>query len=154
MFENSVKSVPDFYDPINRNRCMTSHVFTYGSLMFTPVWESVVQGRYRSVAALLDQHARFALVDDTYPGTVAAVGSSVAGVLYLDVSRADLACVDHFEGNEYRRTLVQVQLDDASLLPAQTYLFEAVARLSDRSWNPDTFPMAGFLDTYCRDKLG
>ena len=133
---------------------MPTNVFTYGSLMFAPVWERVVQGRYRNATAVLEQHARFALVDDTYPGTIPAAGATVAGVLYLNVGDADLAALDHFEGSEYRRTSVQVRLDDGSILAAQTYLFEALGRLSALPWEPDDFAMARFLDSYCRDKLG
>ena len=133
---------------------MTHHVFTYGSLMFAPVWECVVRGRYRSAAARLDGHARFALSDDTYPGMVPVPGSTVAGVLYFDVDPDDLVTLDHFEGAEYRRTPIEVRLDAARVLSAQTYLFDAPGRLSTRPWNPDTFPIARFLDSYCRDKLG
>ncbi len=133
---------------------MPTHVFTYGSLMFAPVWERVVQGAYRSAAATLDQHVRFSLVDDTYPGMVASAGSSVAGVVYFDVDAADLAALDYFEGSEYRRTPVQLRLEDGAALAGQTYLFTALGRLSDQAWNPDTFAMARFLDSYCRDKLG
>lgn len=122
--------------------------------MFAPVWERVVAGRYRSSAATLAGHARFALRDDTYPGTVAAPGGTVAGVVYFDIDAADLAALDHFEGSEYRRTDVQLRLDDGSVLAAQTYLFEAHGRLSDQPWNPDTFALERFLDSYCRDKLG
>ncbi len=133
---------------------MSTHVFTYGSLMFAPVWERVVRGRYRQATALLDQHARFALVDDTYPGMVTTAGSSVTGVVYFDLDAADLAALDHFEGNEYRRTPVMLRLEDGTALAAQTYLFEATARLSDQPWNPETFAMDRFLDSYCQDKLG
>ena len=133
---------------------MTTHVFTYGSLMFAPVWERVVRGRYRCTAAVLDQHARFALIDDTYPGMVAAAGGAVPGMVYYDVDATDLAALDHFEGSEYRRTAVQLRLEDGTALAAQTYLFEAPGRLSDQPWNPDTFTLDRFLDSYCRDKLG
>ncbi|MBC7416441.1 MAG: gamma-glutamylcyclotransferase [Herminiimonas sp.] len=132
----------------------THNVFTYGSLMFAPVWERVVQGRYRSAAARLDGHGRFALVDDTYPGMVPMDGATVAGVLYFDVGVADMAMLDHFEGDEYRRTPVQVQLDDGGQAAAQTYVFEAHRRLSSQPWNPEAFALDRFLDSYCRDKLG
>ena len=132
---------------------MSTHIFTYGSLMFAPVWERVVQGRYRQATAVLARHARFALLDDSYPGMVSAADSSVPGVVYFDIDGADLAALDHFEGHEYRRTNVQLRLDDGTPLAAQTYLFEALGRLSDQPWDPATFAMDRFLDSYCRDKL-
>ena len=133
---------------------MSTNVFTYGSLMFAPVWERVVRGRYRHAKAVLERHARFALVDDTYPGMVSAADGSVSGVVYFDVDGPDLAALDHFEGNEYRRTDVQLRLHDDTPLAAQTYLFEALGRLSDQPWDPERFAMDRFLDSYCRDKLG
>ena len=139
---------------------MSTHVFTYGSLMFAPVWQRVVRGTYRSAAATLPQHRRFALADDTYPGMVPEPDAEVAGVVYFDVAPADLQALDHFEGEEYRRISAPVRLvpPNAGALPitvmAETYLFEAVHRLSVLPWEPDAFALQRFLDSYCSDRLG
>lgn len=121
--------------------------------MFAPVWERVVRGAYRSTPATLAGHARFALLGETYPGVVVAAGSSVAGRVYFDVVPDDLAALDRFEGIEYRRVSVPVQLADGTTLAAAIYLFDAVERLSQASWDPAEFRMQEFLDSYCRDKL-
>lgn len=133
---------------------MAHHVFTYGSLMFAPVWQRVVAGSYRSAPATLDGHVRFALVDDTYPGMLARADHAVRGVLYFDVDAADLVALDHFEGDQYQRRPVEVQTDDGLAVSAETYVFDAVHRLSDRAWEPENFALEHFLDSYCRDKLG
>lgn len=133
---------------------MAIHVFTYGSLMFAPVWQRVVQGRYRQAAARVDDFARLAIVGETYPGMVARDGSSVAGVLYFDIGQSDLAALDAFEGTEYRRAPVRAVLDGGDAIEAQAYLYLLPQKLSALPWRPEAFRMELFLGTYCRDKLG
>lgn len=133
---------------------MSAHVFTYGSLMFPQVWQRVVRGDYRSAPAVLDGHARFALAGETYPGTIVRSDSSVAGIVYFDVSDADVAALDAFEGGEYRRDRVRVRLDSGELSDAQTYLYLLPQKLSESPWLPEEFQMQRFLGTYCRDRLG
>jgi gamma-glutamylcyclotransferase (GGCT)/AIG2-like uncharacterized protein YtfP len=133
---------------------MTRHVFTYGSLMFAPVWTRVVAGTYRSVEATLRDHARFAIRDETYPGMIASPGSSVAGVLYLDVDAADLARLDDFETEDYRREAVVVVCADGVECRGEAYLYTQVERLLAQSWEPDAFALERFIETYCRDAPG
>lgn len=133
---------------------MSFHVFTYGSLMFPEVWQRVVRGEYRSAPARLDGHARFGIAGETYPGMVAAPGASVEGVLYFDVSPEDVAALDHFEGNEYRRELVGVVLETGESVEAGTYIFLLPQKLSGSPWLPEAFQMERFIGSYCREKLG
>ncbi len=75
------------------------NVFTYGSLMYRPVWERVVVGRYGAVEGTLRGYARRRITGEVYPALLRAEPESVvAGILYLDVSPRDLAALDHFEG--------------------------------------------------------
>jgi gamma-glutamylcyclotransferase (GGCT)/AIG2-like uncharacterized protein YtfP len=132
---------------------MSSHVFTYGSLMFAKVWTRVVIGRYRSLAATLDGHARFAVVEQTYPGMIVAPGESVVGVIYLDVTDDDLDRLDHFEGEDYRRATVTVESEDGVARPCETYVYLLDDRLLASPWDPNAFALQRFLDTYVRDRL-
>ncbi|OWW23009.1 gamma-glutamylcyclotransferase family protein [Noviherbaspirillum denitrificans] len=133
---------------------MSTHVFTYGSLMFPAVWQRVVRGDYRSAPARLDGHARFAIAGETYPGMVARPGASVDGVLYFDVSPADLAALDAFEGAEYRRDTVRVTLSTGETIDAGTYIYLLPEKLSGSPWLPEAFQMQRFIGSYCREKLG
>ena len=133
---------------------MNAHVFTYGSLMFPEVWSRVVRGSYRTERARLDGHGRFDIIGETYPGMVAREGSSVEGVLYFDVSPADFAALDAFEGEQYRRNTVQVRLDSGETVEAGTYIYLRSEKLSDSPWRPEAFQMAKFIGSYCREKLG
>ena len=132
---------------------MSKNVFTYGSLMFPEVWTRVVVGDYRSVRARLEGHARFEVRDQSYPGMVAQAGSSVEGVLYLDVGDADFARLDHFEGDDYARASIEVACEDGIARAAETYVYRLRDRLLNTLWQADRFAMQRFLDTYCRDKL-
>jgi len=130
------------------------HIFTYGSLMFPEIWQRVVRGSYQATSATALDFARYALSDDTYPGMIAKAGGRVEGVLYLDVDAADVQALDAFEGSEYRRDDVTVQMDTGESLLARTYIFIATHRLSDTAWEPNAFQMTRFIGSYCRDKLG
>lgn len=127
---------------------MSQHVFTYGSLMFAPVWQRVVRGDYAGIEATLQDHARFALIDALYPGMVALKGHAVVGTLYCEVSAGDLSALDRFEGDEYQRCRVQVELANTKKIWAQTYLFLPHQRLSEQPWNPANFALANFLNAF------
>lgn len=122
--------------------------------MFPAIWQRVVCGAYRSESAVLHDHARFALIDDTYPGVVPHVAATVEGVLYCDVDAADVAALDAFEGSEYRRDTVTVTLASGTTIVAQTYVFLATHRLSAQAWEPQAFRMSRFIETYCAEKIG
>jgi gamma-glutamylcyclotransferase (GGCT)/AIG2-like uncharacterized protein YtfP len=132
---------------------MNRHIFTYGSLMFPEVWERVVRGRYRSVPAEVPNHARFAIKDETYPGMVAAAGGTVRGVVYFDVTPRDVAALDAFEGADYRRDDLPARLVSGEVVTVGTYIYLDAARLTELRWQPESFQMQRFLNSYCRDGL-
>ncbi len=119
------------------------HVFTYGSLMFAEVWRPLVSGRYASMAAWLAGFARQGVRGATYPGIVAAPGKEVRGRLYLDVGPTDLASLDAFEGNEYRRQTVTLELRCESglraTLEAQAYVLADPHQLNGSAWDVERF---------------
>lgn len=138
---------------------MKLHVFTYGSLMFAPVWQRVVQGRYHCIKATLFGYQRFAVSGEAYPGILVhsggAADAQVAGLVYLDVDADDLLRLDRFEGEDYRRCTVGVHTDAAApALPAQTYVYNHAARLSEQAWNPQDFALEQFMASYCHDTPG
>ena len=122
--------------------------------MFEEVWTLVVRGRYRAMAAIAPDHARFAVRDETYPAMIASAGSQVAGVVYFDVDRIDMEALDRFEGEDYRRCAIQLALAGGRTLLAETYLFVEPERLSEGVWIPENFDLQRFIASYCRDKLG
>jgi len=136
-------------DTPDLNLELAMHVFTYGSLMFAPVWERVVKGRYRSAPAHAKDHARYAVAGESYPAAVPERGAGIDGVLYFDVSPADLRALDRFEGGEYRRATIAVEVSGEAPLKAGIYLWEDAERLSSTAWDPEAFDMQNFIDTWC-----
>ncbi len=128
-------------------------VFTYGSLMFDPVWQRVVQGRYASLPAHVEGFRRLCVRDEHYPALVASRRKDrVTGRLYLDVSEDDLLRLDRFEGTDYVRLSIPAHLEDGRFLIAETYLATPAMRLLDLDWDPEVFAqhglaafMAGYL---------
>lgn len=128
---------------------MYCHIFTYGSLMFPQVWSRVVRGAYRSEPATLAGYARFAVAGRSYPGIAARRDAHVDGVLYFDVTPQDMAVLDAFEGDEYRRERVRVTLGNGAPLDAAVYVYLYPQKLSDSPWSPQRFRIADFLAAYC-----
>jgi gamma-glutamylcyclotransferase (GGCT)/AIG2-like uncharacterized protein YtfP len=130
---------------------MGTALFTYGSLMFPEVWEKVVAGRYAYSPAVVHDHARYAVRNATYPGMVAQPEARVEGVAYFDVSEPDIAALDAFEGDTYRRIHVPATLPSGEKVEVETYLFLHRAALSEQAWEPAAFQTQRFLDAYCAD---
>jgi gamma-glutamylcyclotransferase (GGCT)/AIG2-like uncharacterized protein YtfP len=119
---------------------MTKPVFTYGTLMFPPVWHAVT-GRFScGVRAVLADHARHALRGRTYPGLVESLGQSVEGILYQDVDEAILQRLDAFEGAEYERVEVTVAISDGRHAALAYRLAEEARReIEPADWDPTFF---------------
>jgi gamma-glutamylcyclotransferase (GGCT)/AIG2-like uncharacterized protein YtfP len=133
------------------------HVFTYGSLMFDPVWAHVVRGRYASVRATVPGVRRGAVMGEHYPGCRRDAAAHTQGRLYLDVNAADLARLDAFEGEHYWREAILVKADDEHSLPAWMYLYKLPEKLTKEDWSLTQFErdgMAKFLATYSPTRLG
>ena len=76
------------------------NVFTYGSLMFPEVINALLhRNDYQSCAASLTGYTRLKVKDAVYPGLVKSLGSTVEGVLYLNVEEEDLQILNSFEGS-------------------------------------------------------
>jgi len=122
--------------------------------MFPPIWERVVSGHYPKAVATLAGYARFALKNDTYPGMIASQDQEVIGALYRDVSDADLSALDVFEGSEYQRCSVQVDIGTTEKIWAETYVFLPHERLSGQPWDPAAFAVNRFMGAYCPERGG
>lgn len=132
-----------------RTSAMSHQLFTYGSLMYPQVWQRVVRGMYRSVAAVVAGHARYGIIGETYPAMVEQADAVVSGVVYLDVDENDVARLDVFEGNAYQRTEVAATLSSGDILTVDAYIYLDKSRLSDALWTPETFQLQRFLETTC-----
>lgn len=127
------------------------NVFTYGSLMFAPVWTQVVRGDYRSKIATIHGFRRVCVAGGNYPALVIAPRAvPLIGRLYMDVGVADVARLDHFETSEYGRVAIAVTVEGIAVT-AQAYLAVNVSALTDTDWSVTDFEINGlplFLATY------
>ena len=115
------------------------NVFTYGSLMYPAVWERVVRGRYAGAPAVLEGYRRLALHGVDYPGAVPQPGARIEGRVYLEVGPDDLARLDAFEADDYRREEVWVHPEGGAPVRAQVYVFVTAAKLAGVDWDAARF---------------
>ena len=127
------------------------NVFTYGSLMFSAVWQKVVRGDYRSSPASIQGFRRVCVREGSYPALIiASRAAPIMGRIYFGVSAEDVARLDYFETRDYERVLVAVTVD-GSATAAQAYLAANIDLLTDSDWNEEHFEHSGlpvFLTTY------
>jgi len=129
------------------------HIFTYGSLMFPPVWQAVTTGRYQSSSAVLEGFKRYAVHGEEYPVIIPAPPScSVPGVVYFSVSGEDIKKLDDFEGSYYLRTSVKVTLESGDIEAASYVLRpEFYALAASEEWDREAFATTGinvFMNRY------
>lgn len=129
------------------------HLFTYGSLMFDAVWSRVVCGQYRHIEAVMSGYRRYRVHNENYPALIPGNALDVvSGRLYVDISAADLAALDAFEGDYYQRIPIRCVDADGSTVTAETYVFREQYRalLLDEDWDPQGFARAGLVE-FLRD---
>jgi gamma-glutamylcyclotransferase (GGCT)/AIG2-like uncharacterized protein YtfP len=114
--------------------------------MFDTVWSRVVAGSYDRSNATLQAYDRKGLRGEEYPVIVpSSLHSQVQGVVYHDVSPADLTRLDHFEGEYYFRKTEQVITEKMATIPAEIYVLkeEYYTLISHRKWDPVHFTTTG-----------
>jgi len=122
------------------------NVFTYGSLMFAPVWSRVVANSYEKFKAILQGYDRKAVQGETYPVIIpSSPTSQVEGIVYLNISLSDLARLDHFEGKYYFRKTEQIFAEGKNTFPAEVYVLkeEYYGIMSLKEWDPVHFSTTG-----------
>lgn len=132
---------------------MIESCFTYGSLMWADIMARVCGVALQSEPARLPGHRRHSVRGEDYPGLRPAEGGVVQGRLYRGIGAVQWARLDAFEGADYERVEVSVELPDGRAEMACVYRFRAelVARLLADDWDPQRFEREGrerFLARY------
>jgi gamma-glutamylcyclotransferase (GGCT)/AIG2-like uncharacterized protein YtfP len=122
------------------------NVFTYGSLMLSFVFQRVVGRCPQSVEAVLDHWKRVRVDQETFPAALPASGEQVRGILWFDLSAAEIERLDAFEGDHYRRVRVQVSDVSGHRHSAQVYQWSREAGLINEPWDIDWFKTVGIKD--------
>lgn len=117
------------------------NMFVYGSLMFEPVWRSLLPGRYEKLPAILMDYRRLKIKGADYPGLRHCTGDHVDGVLVLELCSGDISILDRFEGHAYQRRQVMVTTQHGQPYRCEVYVTRSGQqhRLSESSWDADEF---------------
>lgn len=126
-----------------------THLFTYGSLMFAPVWERVVRGRYASSVETVKGFVRRGVTGEEYPAVIRseAPDAVLSGRVYRNIQLADLQRLDAFEGDDYQR----ISTRTCNSEPVELYLYLQPQRMTAQDWDPEWFRKTGmeaFLSRY------
>lgn len=132
------------------------HLFTYGSLMYSDIWQSIVQGQYLNERAILTGYQRVFIKGDRYPVLRSApFNSGFTGTVYFDLNVQDVLLLDRFEGDFYQRRpiIVKSVKSDSPAIKAQAYLLKPQYQhlASTRPWTEQIFEQkhkALFKGTY------
>ncbi|CAO3579184.1 unnamed protein product [Absidia cylindrospora] len=140
---------------------MSEAAFFYGTLMATEIIGDVLCGKSAPRAiktkklaslqltkALLKGHRRYAVKHATYPGVLESdnTADQVHGILCQGLTLRDVAALDDYEGDEYKRqmTKVSLEMDDqghddqgkTTPVSCQVYLWIAGKdQLKDHDWD-------------------
>lgn len=128
-----------------------AHVFTYGSLMFAPVWSKLVKGSYCATKGELHHYARRCVKGEDYP-IILSADEKVQGVVYYDVNDADMHILDDFEGEFYERITVDI-VTHTQTIQAEVYALKKAyfSIIDDTPWSEEAFEKEGmkrFLESY------
>ncbi len=117
------------------------NLFVYGTLLDPEIMRLVSGKDYQRSAAVLPGYACRKLADVVYPAIMACQDVSTSGVVYTSVPLEDIFLLDRYEGNEYVRQTVAVNMSDGSQVAAETYVIAPAqsCRILEESWSFDQF---------------
>jgi gamma-glutamylcyclotransferase (GGCT)/AIG2-like uncharacterized protein YtfP len=111
-------------------------LFAYGTLQIAEILVQLIGRPLPALHAVLVGYRCFRVSEKPYPAIIAEPGASVSGLLQTDVSPAELALLDRYEGDFYERRLVELQTAGGAV-PGFAYVLRAAHReqLSGEEWD-------------------
>jgi gamma-glutamylcyclotransferase (GGCT)/AIG2-like uncharacterized protein YtfP len=111
--------------------------FAYGTLMCEDIMEEVSGCRLSGVPGVAKGYHRRPVKGEHYPALVIDDEGCVEGVVYQNVTKSAWDRLDRFEGEMYVRQPVQIELNNGSILVADTYLIRQafLDHLEESEWN-------------------
>jgi gamma-glutamylcyclotransferase (GGCT)/AIG2-like uncharacterized protein YtfP len=121
------------------------HLFAYGTLMCPKIMLRVAGFLPGSFPARLDHYRRGPLSGVDYPAITPHRDSSVAGLLYLDLTPEAWLRLDEFEDKIYYRCRVNVSIAAGRTMTANSYVIKQkhLDRLGESEWNYFEFLSSG-----------
>jgi gamma-glutamylcyclotransferase (GGCT)/AIG2-like uncharacterized protein YtfP len=90
-------------------------LFVYGTLQDPGICRVLLGRMPESAWAALDGYVRLAVRGEAYPAMVPKTAGRVEGLVLTGLSEAEMAALDVYEGDEYRRGEVDVETDAARI---------------------------------------
>lgn len=127
-----------------------ANLFAYGTLQIPEVFAAVTGLDGPAQPATLAGYARYRLSGLGYPGLVAERGAMTGGQLITGIGSPELARLDAFEDDFYRRVTVWVSTRAEARVKAEVYVIppERLDLIDSRPWSLEAFVLderPGFL---------
>lgn len=124
------------------------NIFVYGTLLFKPVMDLVVEEEFNAEKACLYNYTRNCIIGRVYPGIVQHMPGKVDGLLYYEVTQEAMQRLDYFEGVEYERKTVQVKSIEGQLVYADTYIVNSdhISEVEEKQWDAVYFQQVYLVD--------
>lgn len=119
--------------------------------------QAVIDRDLNGRAAALPGYAAFQVRRAAYPGIVRIPGHTTAGLVYCNLTPAELAILDRFEGRLYKRRRLTVHTRDGRRRGAWVYLVRPGHnnRLTPRLWRRREFMqhrLRRFMQRFVQDR--
>ena len=117
-------------------------LFCYGTLQVPEVIRTVTGQSYAGQKATLHGYAIYRVKNAEFPGIVSADNNKVEGILYENVADKFMKVLDLFEGDLYKRQMLQVEQADGMISKAWCYV---IRDKNKGLLTSDTWRLADFL---------
>lgn len=121
------------------------NLFAYGTLICEDIMLEVSGCSLPYEPGILKGYSRWLVKGEHYPAVMPDKEGIVEGVVYRDVPRSAWDRLDRFEGDMYKRQAVNVELNDGTMLSAETYVIQPkfLCCLDSSDWDFDNFMATG-----------
>jgi len=121
-------------------------VFTYGTLMYQPLWLKIAEHQRLPIPAVAKGFARCSIENSLSCSLVPAAGGHVAGMLYGGLSESEVARLDEYTEDLFERVQLQVVTPNEKIV-AYSYAIkrEFEGRILPKTWNQRRFEHFGLL---------
>jgi gamma-glutamylcyclotransferase (GGCT)/AIG2-like uncharacterized protein YtfP len=131
------------------------NVFVYGTLQSPEVFRRVTGRPLVARSASLPDYARYRLCGLCYPGVIAEIGVVTDGLLIEGLDPSELARLDAFEDDFYRRESLMIRTSSGERVMAEVYVIPPHQRdrIDPRPWSFDDFAPSEWADLPRRCRL-